>query len=181
MRIVHAGPKEHHIHHLHAHQWLQTPDDDNSTYLDSQLIGPGYSFTTEITHGGSGNRNEVVGDSIFHRHLYPHFAQGMWELWRSHDVFEAGTALDANGIPIAGARALPDGEIDQRNADTGAGATTHDSHGADANGDCAGLSLLQSRSWPVTVHRIRRSTQLMMEVSSVTLLLAALRSTSETV
>jgi hypothetical protein len=111
MRIVHAGPKEHHIHHLHAHQWLQTPDDDNSTYLDSQAIGPGYSFTTEITHGGSGNRNEVVGDSIFHCHFYPHFAQGMWELWRSHDVFEAGTALDANGIPIAGARALPDGEI----------------------------------------------------------------------
>src|SRR5689334_15670359 len=35
----------------------------------------------------------------------------MWELWRAHDVFEAGTKLDANGIPVAGARALPDGEI----------------------------------------------------------------------
>jgi hypothetical protein len=111
MRVVHAGPKEHHIHHLHAHQWLQTPDDDNSTYLDSQAVGPGYAFTTEITHGGSGNRNEVVGDSIFHCHFYPHFAQGMWELWRSHDVFETGTSLDANGIPVTGARALPDGEI----------------------------------------------------------------------
>jgi hypothetical protein len=111
MRVLHAGPKEHHIHHLHAHQWLQTPDDDNSTYLDSQAVGPGYAFTTEITHGGSGNRNEVVGDSIFHCHFYPHFAQGMWELWRSHDVFEVGTALNSSGIPIAGARALPDGEI----------------------------------------------------------------------
>jgi hypothetical protein len=111
MRIVHAGPKEHHIHHLHAHQWLQTPDDDNSTYLDSQALGPGFAFTTEITHGGSGNRNQTVGDSIFHCHFYPHFAEGMWELWRSHDVFEAGTALNASGIPIAGARALPDGEI----------------------------------------------------------------------
>jgi hypothetical protein len=111
MRVVHAGPKEHHIHHLHAHQWLQTPDDDNSTYLDSQALGPGFAFTTEITHGGSGNRNEVVGDSIFHCHFYPHFAQGMWELWRSHDVFEAGTVLNSNGIPAAGARALPDGEI----------------------------------------------------------------------
>jgi manganese oxidase len=111
MRVVHAGPKEHHIHHLHAHQWLQTPDDDNSTYLDSQAIGPGYAFTTEIVHGGSGNRNEVVGDSIFHCHFYPHFAQGMWELWRSHDVFEAGTVLASTGIPVAGARALPDGEI----------------------------------------------------------------------
>jgi hypothetical protein len=111
MRVVHAGPKEHHIHHLHAHQWLQTPDDDNSTYLDSQAVGPGFAFTTEIVHGGSGNRNQVVGDSIFHCHFYPHFAEGMWELWRSHDVFESGTVLDANGVPVAGARALPDGEI----------------------------------------------------------------------
>jgi Tol biopolymer transport system component len=110
-RIVHAGPKEHHIHHLHAHQWLHTPDDDNSTYLDSQALGPGYSFTTEITHNGGGNRNKVVGDSIFHCHFYPHFAQGMWELWRTHDVFEEGTALDGTGRPAPGSRALPDGEI----------------------------------------------------------------------
>jgi hypothetical protein len=111
MRVVHAGPKEHHIHHLHAHQWLQTPDDDNSTYLDSQAVGPGFAFTTEIVHGGTGNRNQVVGDSIFHCHFYPHFAEGMWELWRAHDVFESGTVLDANGRPVAGSRALPDGEI----------------------------------------------------------------------
>ena len=111
MRVVHAGPKEHHIHHLHAHQWIQTPDDDNSTYLDSQAVGPGFAFTTEIVHGGTGNRNQVVGDSIFHCHFYPHFAEGMWELWRAHDVFEAGTVLNSSGIPVAGARALPDGEI----------------------------------------------------------------------
>src|SRR5215213_6399522 len=111
MRVVHAGPKEHHIHHLHAHQWLQTPDDDNSTYLDSQALGPGFAFTTEIVHGGTGNRNQVVGDSIFRSHFYPHSPEGMWELWRAHDVFEAGTVLNASGIPVAGARALPDGEI----------------------------------------------------------------------
>ncbi len=35
----------------------------------------------------------------------------MWELWRVHDVFEAGTQLDANGRPAPGSRALPDGEI----------------------------------------------------------------------
>ena len=70
MRVVHAGPKEHHIHHLHAHQWLNTPDSDNSSYLDSQAMGPGYSFTTEIAHGGSGNRNKTPGDSIFHCHFY---------------------------------------------------------------------------------------------------------------
>ena len=111
MRVLHAGPKEHHIHHLHAHQWLRTPDDDNSSYLDSQAIGPGYSFTTEIAHGGTGNRNRTPGDSIFHCHFYPHFAQGMWELWRSHDAFEEGTVLNASGVPVMGARALPDGEI----------------------------------------------------------------------
>ncbi len=99
MRILHAGPKEHHVHHLHAHQWLFTPDSDESAYLDSQAIGPGASFTLEMTYNGSGNRNQTVGDSIFHCHFYPHFAQGMWAMWRVHDVFEDGS------------RNLPDAEI----------------------------------------------------------------------
>ncbi len=111
MRVMHGGSKEHHIHHLHAHQWLHTPDSDNSSYLDSQAFGPGNSFTTEITYGGGGNRNQTVGDAIFHCHFYPHFAMGMWALWRNHDVFEAGTSLDASGAPAAGSRALPDAEI----------------------------------------------------------------------
>jgi hypothetical protein len=111
MRVMHAGPKEHHIHHLHAHQWLHTPESDNSTYLDSQAQGPSYSFTTEIAYGGAGNRNKTPGDAIFHCHFYPHFAQGMWELFRVHDVFEAGTQLDANGRPTSTSRKLPDGEI----------------------------------------------------------------------
>ncbi|GAA1475791.1 multicopper oxidase [Nocardioides aestuarii] len=109
-RNLHAGPKEHHIFHLHAHQWQGTPNAAKSTYLDSQLIGPGASYTYEIAYGGSGNRNKTVGDSIFHCHFYPHFAQGMWELWRTHDTFERGTAMD--GLrPAEGSRALPDGEI----------------------------------------------------------------------
>src|SRR5215218_4116105 len=111
-RVLHAGSKEHHIHHLHAHQWLYSPDNDKSSYLDSQAIGPGASFTAEIAKGGSGNLNQTVGDSIFHCHFYPHFAQGMWALWRVHDVLEKGTAIDpATGRPAAGSRALPDGEI----------------------------------------------------------------------
>jgi len=110
-RVMHAGPKEHHIHHLHAHQWLHTPDSDTSTMLDSQAIGPGSSFTTEIVHGGAGNRGKTPGDAIFHCHFYPHFAQGMWALMRVHDVFEEGTPLDSSGRPARGARALPDGEI----------------------------------------------------------------------
>jgi manganese oxidase len=125
-RNLHAGPKEAHIFHLHNHQWLSNPDDDESNYLDAQGIGPGGAYSYEIAFGGSGNRNQSAGDAIFHCHLYPHFAQGMWALWRNHDVFESGTVLDVStsedgfhdkpfaleeGRPAPGARALPDGEI----------------------------------------------------------------------
>ena len=95
-RNVHTG-KEHHIFHLHNHQWLYNPNDDNSNYLDAQGIGPGGGYTYEINFGGSGNRNKSAGDAIFHCHFYPHFAQGMWELWRNHDVFEPGTPLLVSG------------------------------------------------------------------------------------
>jgi hypothetical protein len=121
-RVVHGADNFHHIHHQHTHQWLHTPNAANSHYLDSQAIGPGTSFTLEMVYHGSGNRNEAVGDSIFHCHFYPHFAEGMWALWRVHDVFEVGTELSADGLPLGsvwdgqrllrpGARALPDGEI----------------------------------------------------------------------
>ncbi|AUX39699.1 multicopper oxidase [Sorangium cellulosum] len=99
-RNVHAGPRETHVFHLHAHQWLRTPDDEDSDYIDSQTIGPGAAFTYQLRYG-AGNRHLTPGDSIFHCHLYPHFAQGMWGLLRVHDVFEAGTQD----------RALPDGEL----------------------------------------------------------------------
>ncbi len=130
-RNLHAGPKEQHVFHLHNHQWLFNPNDDNSNYLDAQGIGPGSGYTYEINFGGSGNRNKSSGDAIFHCHFYPHFAQGMWEMWRIYDTFQVGTELavsisdDVNdvsdvhdvtfalqsGMPAAGARALPDGEI----------------------------------------------------------------------
>ncbi len=110
-RVLHSGAAVHHVHHHHAHQWLRSPETSQSNYLDSQAIGPGSSFTAELVFGGSGNRNLTTGDSIFHCHFYPHFAAGMWALYRVHDVFEAGTALDADGRPRPDARALPDGEI----------------------------------------------------------------------
>ncbi|WP_434113617.1 hypothetical protein [Methylocaldum sp. GT1TLB] len=96
-RNSHAGPKETHVFHLHAHQW-ESSRSGYSNYLDSQTIAPQQSFAYAIAHEASGNRNLAPGDSIFHCHLYPHFAQGMWGLWRVHDVFEDGT------------RRLPDGE-----------------------------------------------------------------------
>lgn len=125
-RNTHNG-KEQHIFHLHGHQWLYNPNDDNSDYIDAQGIGPGSGYTYEIANGGSGNRNRVAGDAIYHCHFYPHFAQGMWAMWRVHDVFEEGTRLEVSGQgadgfhtqpfalrsgkPAQGARALPDGEI----------------------------------------------------------------------
>ena len=132
-RNVHVGPKETHVFHLHAHQWLHEPREDDSTYLDSQTIGVGSGFTYEINYGGSGNRNFTAGDSIFHCHLYPHFAQGMWELWRVHDVFEQGTA-DRN---------LPDGEIAGGTPTPAVVPLPEPRDGADADRDVQGLPLLR--------------------------------------
>lgn len=122
-RNTHIG-KEQHVFHLHNHQWLYNPNDDNSNYLDAQGIGPGAGYTYEINFGGSGNRNKSAGDAIFHCHFYPHFAQGMWYHWRNLDTFETGTKLAASGAgyhttlwglanttPAVGARAYPDGEM----------------------------------------------------------------------
>lgn len=89
-RNLHAGPKETHVFHLHAHQWVQDASNPNASYLDSQTISPGATFSYGIEFGGAGNRNYTPADSIFHCHLYPHFAQGMWELWRVHDAFDDG-------------------------------------------------------------------------------------------
>jgi hypothetical protein len=121
-RILHGGVDVSHVHHQHAHQWLQSPNSDQGSYLDSQMISPGASYTLEMVYNGSGNRNKVVGDSIFHCHFYPHFAAGMWGMWRTHDVFESGTYVypagsrdaggrDRGGLVVPGSRALPDGEI----------------------------------------------------------------------
>jgi manganese oxidase len=120
-RILHGGRDVTHVHHQHAHQWLQSPNSDESSYLDSQMISPGASYTLEMVYNGSGNRNKVVGDSIFHCHFYPHFAAGMWAMWRTHDTFESGTFVypegkkiggqDVSGLVVPGSRALPDGEI----------------------------------------------------------------------
>src|SRR5271167_2920568 len=101
-RILHGGRDVSHVHHQHAHQWLQSPNSDEGSYLDSQMISPGASYTLEMVYNGSGNRNKVVGDSIFHCHFYPHFAAGMWALWRTHDVFESGTFVYPAGTTING-------------------------------------------------------------------------------
>ncbi|HEX7155096.1 MAG TPA: hypothetical protein VF618_26735 [Thermoanaerobaculia bacterium] len=111
-QILHAGTNITHVHHLHAQQWLHSPNNEDGHYRDSQLISPGAAYTLDHVFNGSGNLNKTVGDSIFHCHFYPHFAQGMWSLWRVHDVFESGTRVHDDGKVATGwNRALPDGEI----------------------------------------------------------------------
>ncbi|MDF1695930.1 MAG: hypothetical protein P1U56_08870 [Saprospiraceae bacterium] len=110
-RINHCGAGITHVHHQHAHQWLHSPNSDKGHYLDSQTINPGSSYTLEMVYSGSGNLNKTVGDQIFHCHFYPHFAQGMWAMWRVHDVLEVGTVMNDDGTIAENSRAYPDNEI----------------------------------------------------------------------
>lgn len=97
--------------HLHGHQWLSDPSDDNSAYRDGETIGPGEGRALEVAYNGGGNRNMAVGDALLASGSKARFARGMWTILRIHDVFEAGTVLDSTGKPAAFSRALPDGEI----------------------------------------------------------------------
>ena len=107
VRFVHAGVKETHVFHMHAHQWKAEPNDDDSTAIDSQTYGPGETFTADLI-GGSGSKPGTFGDSIFHCHLYPHFADGFWSLFRTHDVLEDGKNKNPDGINVRPLKQLPD-------------------------------------------------------------------------
>ena len=89
IRLIHGGIKETHVFHLHNHQWLRNPEDTHSTIIDSISISPQETFTLDILYG-AGSLNGTIGDVIFHCHLYPHFHEGMWTLWRIHDRLEDG-------------------------------------------------------------------------------------------
>ena len=112
-----AGVKETHVFHLHAHQWLADPRGDavtgtgpgakpESTTIDSQSFGPGEAYSAELLYG-AGSRNGTFGDSIFHCHLYPHFAEGFWSLLRVHDVRLDGTTATPDGINVRPLVPLP--------------------------------------------------------------------------
>ncbi|MBO5208260.1 MAG: multicopper oxidase domain-containing protein [Lachnospiraceae bacterium] len=100
IRLVHGGIKETHVFHLHNHQWRWEGNDQNSTIIDSITISPQECYTLDILHG-AGSLNGTIGDVIFHCHLYPHFHEGMWTLWRIHDRLEdgSGTLPDGTRIP----------------------------------------------------------------------------------
>lgn len=99
IRLIHGGVKETHVFHLHNHQWRLEEDNPNSTIIDSISISPQECYTLDILHG-AGSLNRTVGDVIFHCHLYPHFHEGMWTLWRIHDRLEDGTGTLPDGTAI---------------------------------------------------------------------------------
>lgn len=99
IRLVHGGVKETHVFHLHNHQWRLENDNPNSTILDSVSISPQECYTLDILHG-AGSLNGMVGDAIFHCHLYPHFHEGMWTLWRIYDRLQDGSGKLPDGMPI---------------------------------------------------------------------------------
>lgn len=99
IRLIHGGIKETHVFHLHNHQWRLEGDNPSSTIIDSISISPQECYTLDILHG-AGSFNGTIGDVIFHCHLYPHFHEGMWTLWRIHDRLEDGTGTLPDGTII---------------------------------------------------------------------------------
>lgn len=99
IRLIHGGVKETHVFHLHNHQWKLDGENQNSTIIDSISISPGECYTLDILHG-AGSLNGMIGDAIFHCHLYPHFHEGMWTLWRIYDRLEDGTGELPDGTKI---------------------------------------------------------------------------------
>lgn len=99
IRLVHGGIKETHVFHLHNHQWRLEPNDPKSTIIDSISISPQECYTLDILYG-AGSLTGMIGDAIFHCHLYPHFHEGMWTLFRVFDRLEDGKGKYPDGTPI---------------------------------------------------------------------------------
>ncbi|MBP3311568.1 MAG: multicopper oxidase domain-containing protein, partial [Butyricicoccus sp.] len=64
-------------------------------------------YTLDILYG-AGSLNGMIGDAIFHCHLYPHFHEGMWTLWRVFDRLEDGTGVYPDKTPIEALMPLRD-------------------------------------------------------------------------
>ncbi len=108
--VVHPGASETHPWHQHTQRWRTDPDSptaSDSPYKDVQSVGPGEAFPMEI-EGGAGGTQGTIGDSIFHCHLYPHFAQGFWGHLRIFDRLRDGSQSYPDGTPLQALQQLPD-------------------------------------------------------------------------
>lgn len=107
IRLIHGGVKETHVFHLHNHQWRLEGENPASTILDSVTLSPQECYTLDILHG-AGSLTGTIGDVIFHCHLYPHFHEGMWTLWRIYDRLEDGSGKLPDGTRIPPLQPLQD-------------------------------------------------------------------------
>ncbi|UEM21330.1 multicopper oxidase domain-containing protein [Skermanella mucosa] len=113
IRLIHGGTKETHVFHLHLYEWHAVPQDPNSPRIDAISISPQTGHTIEPVWG-AGNRHQVAGDVIWHCHLYPHFHEGMWGMFRTFETLQEGkpgALLDSNDPVYRGRRIghYPDG------------------------------------------------------------------------
>jgi hypothetical protein len=121
--IVHPGAKETHPWHQHTQRWVTDPDHPDRTNTadrirkDVQSVSPGEAFPLEL-EGGAGGTQGTIGDSIFHCHLYPHFAGGFWGHLRIYDKLRDGTQSLPDGTRMQALQQLPD-----RNGQTPAATT----------------------------------------------------------
>lgn len=99
IRLVHMGPKETHVFHLHFYQWHHIAHNDKTPIIDAITISPQTGHTI-IPLYGAGGRQGAPGDVIWHCHLYPHFHQGMWGIFRTFDLRHCGWAKDEEGQPV---------------------------------------------------------------------------------
>jgi len=81
--------KETHVFHLHLYEWYTVPQDPKSPRIDAISISPQSGHTIESLWG-AGNRHQVAGDVIWHCHLYPHFHEGMWGMFRTFETRQCG-------------------------------------------------------------------------------------------
>jgi len=89
IRLIHAAVKETHVFHLHLYEWHAVSQDHDSPRIDSISISPQAAHTIEPLWG-AGNRHQAAGDVIWHCHLYPHFHEGMWGMFRTFETLQEG-------------------------------------------------------------------------------------------
>ncbi len=106
--VVHPGAQETHPWHQHTQRWFADPQNKNgpngentSPRNDVQSLGPGDSRELTLERG-AGGLQKTVGDSIFHCHLYPHFAQGFWGNLRIFDRLRGEKTVN----PLIGAKRI---------------------------------------------------------------------------
>jgi hypothetical protein len=93
--------KETHVFHLHLYEWHAVPEATNmagqtnaSPRIDAISVSPQTGHTIEPVWG-AGNRHQVAGDVIWHCHLYPHFHEGMWGMFRTFETLQDGAVHEA--------------------------------------------------------------------------------------